>query len=116
ATNSALSLQETQKSIMGSLESPMAVHFKGITLTSGGFLAAETVWRSHALGSDINTPFNSIPYDGANASSLSEFFGSGRQSRLSLLAEGKLSSATLRGYAEADFLSAGITSNNNQSN
>ena len=33
-----------------------------------------------------------------------------------MLAEGKLASAKLSGYVEADFLSAGVTSNNNQSN
>lgn len=98
------------------LEHPFALHFKGITITPGGFMAGETVWRGHALGSDINTPFNSVPFNGANASHLSEFFGSGRQSRISTLAEGKLGSARLAGYIEADFLSSGITSNNNQSN
>jgi Skp family chaperone for outer membrane proteins len=116
ATNAALSLQETQKNIQTSLENPLALHYKGITITPGGFLAAETVWRSHALGSDINTPFNSIPFDGATASHMSEFFGSGRQSRVSMLAEGKLGSAKASGYVEADFLSAGVTSNNNESN
>jgi hypothetical protein len=114
-TNSALALQETQK-LIHDAESPLAIHYKGITITPGGFLAAESVWRSHALGSDINTPFNSIPMPGAEADKLSEFFGSGRQSRVAFLAEGKLSNATLRGYVEADFLSAGVTSNNNQSN
>ncbi len=97
-------------------EHPLAIHFKGITITPGGFMAGETVWRGHALGSDINTPFNSVPFNGADASHLSEFFGSGRQSRISSLAEGKLGSATVSGYYEADFLSAGITSNNNESN
>ncbi len=116
STSAALSLQETQKNLKDEIESPLAIHFKGITLTPGGFLAAESVYRSHALGADINTPFNSIPYDGASQTQLSEFFGSGRQSRISMLAEGKLSSATLRGYYEADFLSAAVTSNNNQSN
>jgi len=116
ATNAALSLQETQKNIKSSLESPMAIHYKGITITPGGFLAAETVWREHALGADINTPFNSIPFDGASAAHMSEFFGSGRQSRLSLLAEGKLSSAKVGGYVETDFLTTGVTSNSNQSN
>lgn len=114
-TNSALALQETQK-LIHDAESPLAIHYKGINITPGGFLAAESVWRAHALGSDINTPFNSIPMPGADADKLSEFFGSGRQSRVSMLAEGKLSSAKLTGYVEADFLSAGITSNNNQSN
>jgi hypothetical protein len=116
ASSAALSLQETQKNIMGSLESPLAIHYKGITITPGGFMAAETVWRERALGSDINTPFNSVPFPGATASHLSEFFGSGRQSRISTLAEGKLGRAKLSGYMEGDFLSAGITSNNNQSN
>ena len=116
ATNAALSLQETQKNIQSSLESPLAIRYKGITITPGGFLAAETVWRQHALGSDINTPFNSIPFPGAAQSNMSEFFGSGRQSRLSMLAEGKLGSAKLTGYVETDFLSAGVTSNNNESN
>ena len=115
ATNTALSLQETQKTI-GDLGSPLAIHYKGITITPGGFLAAEAVWRQHALGADINTPFNSIPFSGATAAHMAEFFGSGRQSRISLLAEGKLSSAKMTGYIEADFLSAGVTSNNNESN
>lgn len=114
-TNSALTLQETQK-LIHDAESPLALHYKGITITPGGFLAAESVWRSHAMGSDINTPFNAIPMPGADVEKLSEFFGSGRQSRVAFLAEGKLSNAKLSGYVEADFLSAGITSNNNQSN
>jgi archaellum component FlaC len=115
-TNAALSLQETQKNVKDALESPLAIHYKGITITPGGFLAGETVWRQHALGSDINTPFNSIPFPGAAQSNMSEFFGSGRQSRISALAEGKLNSAKLSGYFESDWLGAGITSNNNESN
>src|SRR5713226_2954319 len=115
-TNTALSLQETQKNVQSSLESPLALHYKGITITPGGFLAAETVWRQRALAADINTPFNSIPMPGASASNISEFYGSGRQSRFSMLAEGKVKSAKLSGYVEADFLSAGLTSNANQTN
>lgn len=116
ATSTALSLQETQKNITSSLESPTAIHYKGITITPIGFLAAETVWRQHATSSDINTPFNSIPFNGATQSHMSEFFASGRQSRVGFLAEGKLTNMTMKGYVEADFLSAGVTSNNNQSN
>jgi chemotaxis protein histidine kinase CheA len=115
STNVALSLQDTQKSIV-EMGSPLALHYKGITITPGGFLAAETVWRRSGLGADINTPFNSIPFAGSSATHLSEFYGSGRQSRVSMLAEGKLNDAKLTGYVEADFLSAGMTSNNNESN
>lgn len=99
-----------------SAESPLAIRFKGITLTPGGFMAAEAVWRQRALSADVNTPFNSIPFPGSSQSKITEFNASGRQSRISMLAEGKLSSAKVSGYYEADFLSAGTTSNNNQSN
>jgi hypothetical protein len=115
-TNTAVTVQETQKNVTSALESPMALHYKGITITPGGFVAAEFVRRSRALGSDVNTPFNSLTMPGASASNISEFFGSGRQSRLSMLAEGKLSNVKLGGYYEADFLSSGTTSNNNESN
>src|SRR5580693_7402 len=114
--NTALTLQETQKNVNTALESPLALHYKGITITPGGFAAAEFVRRSRALAADINTPFNSVTMPGASQNSLSEFFGSGRQSRISALAEGRLTNAKLTGYVEADFLSAGITSNNNESN
>lgn len=114
--NMALSLQDTQKSVKDEIESPLAVHFKGITLTPGGFLAAESVYRNRALGADINTPFNSVNMPGAGQNAVSEFFGSGRQSRFSLLAESKVDNFKMSGYYEADFLSAGITSNNNESN
>ncbi|PYX78692.1 MAG: hypothetical protein DMG70_30720 [Acidobacteria bacterium] len=116
AANVAVNLQETQKSFQGTPESPTALRYKGITITPGGFLAAETVWRKRALGADINTPLNSIPMSGASASNISEFYGSGRQSRVSMLAEGKVKNLKLTGYVEGDFLSAGVTSNNNQSN
>jgi len=111
--NTVVSIQETQKNLS---EPPTAIHVKGITITPGGFLAAEFVRRSRALAADINTPFNAITMPGASQSAISEFFGSGRQSRISMLAEGKLATAKLSGYYEADFLSAAVTSNNNQSN
>ena len=115
-TNTAVTVQETQKNVNAALESPSAIHFKGITITPGGFAAAEFVRRSRALASDINTPFNSLTMPGASQSSIPEFFGSGRQSRISMLAEGRLTNVKLSGYYEADFLSAGVTSNNNESN
>ena len=98
------------------LENPETVHFKGIDLTPGGFLAGETVDRQRAIGGDVNTQFTGIPFAGQTAGVLSEFNASGRQSRVSLLAEGKLPVGTARGYYEGDFLSAGTTSNDNQSN
>jgi hypothetical protein len=111
--STVVTVQEAQRSLS---EPPTAIHVKGITITPGGFLAAEFVRRSRALAADVNTPLNNVTMPGASQSNISEFFGSGRQSRISMLAEGRLASAKLSGYVEADFLSAGITSNNNQSN
>jgi hypothetical protein len=115
-TNTALSIQETQKNVSAAIENPLVIHYKGINITPGGFLAADFVRRNRALAADINTPFNSLTLPGASQSAISEFFGSGRASRISMLVEGKLKNATLSGYYEADFLSAGVTSNSNQSN
>jgi hypothetical protein len=113
--NTVNELQETQKQVNG-LESPLAIHYKGVTITPGGFLAAETVWRQRAEGADINTNLNGIPYSGASQAHMSEFYGSGRQSRISMLVQGKLDSMSMTGYVETDFLGAGATSNNNESN
>jgi hypothetical protein len=114
--NTTMTVQETQKNVTAAMESPTTLHYKGITITPGGFLAAEFVRRSRALAADVNTPFNSLTMPGASQSNISEFFGSGRQSRISMLAQGQTSIAKLGGYYEADFLSAGVTSNNNESN
>jgi hypothetical protein len=113
----ASTIQSNQAEVKKAIESPDTIHYKGITLSpAGSFIAAETVWRQGATGSDINTPFTSVPLQNSDNAQLSEFFGTGRQSRLALKATGKLSSATLSGYYEMDWLGTGITSNNNQSN
>jgi hypothetical protein len=97
-------------------DGPASIRYKGISFTPGGFLAAETVTRTKATGGDIATPFTGIPFEAANLAHTTENAFTGRQSRISLLAESKLGSATTSGYYEADFLGAGTTSNNRQTN
>src|SRR5271165_3357437 len=111
----AATLQENQAAVK-TLESPDGIHFKGIKITPGGFTAAETVWRQRGIGGDINTSFATIPFAGQTAAEFTEFNFTARQSRISMLAEGKLPKSSFRGYFETDFLSAGTTSNDNQSN
>ncbi len=115
-TSMASTIQDEQTKVQKQMANPDALHYKGITITPGGFLAAETVYRSAATGGGLNTPMTGIPLEHSAQGQYSEFYGSGRQSRVSMLAEGKLSSMTMRGYVEADFLSSGTTSNNNESN
>ncbi len=115
STSTVLTLQETQKSIQ-ELGSPAALHYKGITITPGGFVEAATVNRTRATSSDINTPFTGIPYTANALSKLGETNLTARQSRLSLLGESKVGNIKLTGYWEADWLGTGVTSNNRQSN
>jgi Skp family chaperone for outer membrane proteins len=116
AVSLATTVSDENAAIKKAIANPTTLHYKGITITPGGFAAGETVYRTKATGGDIPTPFNALPYESSDLYSLSEFFGSARQSRVTLMAEGKTNWGTLRGYYEADWLGTGITSNNNQSN
>ena len=112
----ATNISDETSAIKKSIGNPEALHYKGITISpAGSFLAAETVWRQGAIGGDINTQFTGVPLNYADAHNVSEFYGSGRQSRLAIKAVGKTEHATFTGYYELDWLSAGVTSNNNQS-
>lgn len=110
-------MSDENAAIKKAITSPEALNYKGITISpAGSFIEAATVWRSAATGGGINTPFTGVPLEHSDAAQLSEFFGSGRQSRLAIKAVGKLPWGTLTGYYEMDWLGTGITSNNNQSN
>jgi hypothetical protein len=97
-------------------DSPGSIRYKGVSLTPGGFIAAETIFRSRATSADINTPFSGIPFPGNSLSRVSEFNFTARQTRATLLAETSIGSAKVSGYFEGDFLGAGTASNNRQSN
>jgi hypothetical protein len=120
AQSSGLNLQDTQTepgAKPNPLESPVvSIHFKGITITPSGFVAAEFVRRSRALAADLPTPFNSLTMPGASQSSLSEFFGSGRQSRPTIYIDGRMKNVEFSSYVSGDFLSAGDTSTATQTN
>ena len=95
---------------------PTTIRFKGISITPGGFIEAATINRQRAESADINTQFSGIPFSGNSLSRVTEMNFTARQSRLSLLLESKVGSAKVTGYFESDFLGAGTTSNNRESN
>ena len=117
-TNAGLAqtVSTTKTELNDAINSPSAIHYKGVTITPVAFFAFENVWRQRAVNSDINTPFNSIPFPSANQGHVSELNFSGRQSRLGVLVQGDGGPFKLSGYFEGDFLSSGTTSNGNQSN
>src|SRR5579872_3520936 len=98
------------------MEGPLTIHFRGINITPGGYAAAEFVRRSRALSADLPTPFNSATMPGASQSKVPEFFGSGRQSKITTFVNGKLKNVDLSSYVSADFLSAGVTSTSTSTN
>ena len=93
-----------------------SIHYKGVTLTPVGFAAAEGVWRQKNEETDIGSSFNGIPFSGTSAAGTSELRLSGRQSRIGMLAQGSDGDMKFSGFWEADFLSAGVSSNSNESN
>lgn len=109
-------VEDTKKEVKAAVESPTVLHYRGVKITPVAFFAAESVWRQKSVNSDINTPFTSTPFANAGNAHVSEFNFTGRQSRVGGLFEGDTGSFKLSGYVEADFLSSGTTSNNNQSN
>ena len=96
--------------------SPLAMHYKNVRITPGGFMAFEGVYRTRSINSDIGTPFNLTPYPGSNQGHISELNLTGRQSRPQVFVEATAGKTKLSAFLETDFLSAGVTSNNNQTN
>jgi TolA-binding protein len=90
----------------------------GVRVTLGGFIEAAGIYRSRNETADIASSFNTgIPFPNSANYHQSEFRGSARQSRLSILAEGTPNDHTrLSAYYEMDFNSAGASSNSNESN
>lgn len=116
-TAAAAQTQEDQKRV-NDVEHPNALRFRGITITPGGFLEAAGIFRNRNENASVNSAagdFN-IPFSGSANGQLSEFRFDARQSRLTLLGEGKIGSNKVSGYYEVDFLGAAPTANENQSN
>jgi hypothetical protein len=98
------------------LEHPAQIHFRGVTITPGGFLAANTVFRLHNENADVLDTYGNVPFSGSANSRLSEFRFTARHSRLSLLFEGKIHDWKASGYYEMDFEGAAPTANEVQTN
>jgi hypothetical protein len=102
---------QAQNTRVKNLEAPTTIHYKGITLTPGGFLEATALIRTRNENADISNSYTGIPLNGTSNSKLSEFRGSARDSRLSLLVQANAGSTKLSGYYEMDFLGAAPTAN-----
>lgn len=89
------------------------MQFGALTITPGGFFAAESVFRSSAQNRELESVATSVPF--GPQSNTSEFRISGRGSRAALLLEAPITPSFLvSGYVETDFQQVGVGSNYNQ--
>lgn len=92
-------------------------HLDGITITPGGFIAMEGVYRTRDTGGIFSPSFGSLPGYWNPLAHNNEIRGSAQQSRFSLLVQGNYNPDTLiSGYGEFDFLGASTTANSTESN
>ncbi|MGZ4834787.1 MAG: hypothetical protein ACXVZZ_04070, partial [Terriglobales bacterium] len=115
ATATATSLQGAEKRVTA-LESPLAIKYKGITITPGGFISANINWRKNNQNLDNFAGFNALPFDGSSNAHLGELRFTGRYTRLSLLGQGKFGRSNVQAYYEMDFEGAAQTANETTTN
>jgi len=106
----------SQSDERNSPEEPTTFHFKGLSLTPGGFLEGTMLVRTRNENADIANNYSAIPLNGSSNAKLSEFRGTARNSEFSLLLQGTAGSTRLKGYVETDFLGAAPTANYVESN
>lgn len=129
SATAAVAAAKQAESTAKQAQSDDKLHYKGVTITLGGFTALESVYRTRDINSDMASNFNAITYPVGGAPSgtgtisstalygnTAEFKFSARQSRFSMLAEGQPNADTrISAYGEFDFLGAAQTANSNES-
>ena len=86
------------------LLNPMAIRYKGITITPVGFVDGGFAWRNHNTNSSLSTPAGNIPLDGTLNTHFSETRIDARNTRLGIRMEGNPNSnVKLTAYVLGDF-------------
>ena len=106
----ANALLENKKGVEA-LENPLAIHYKGVTITPGGWLESTFIVGGRNENADVTTNFGSVPFNGTANSNLSSFMATARGSRPILVATANAGSTKLTGYWEMDFLGQAPTAN-----
>jgi hypothetical protein len=108
---------EVKSAVAAATPKTDVLHYKGISITLGGFLAAESIYRSKNENADIASSFSAIPFANNPGGHTQELRGTARQSRLSFLAQGDINPNTHAAfYGEFDFQAAAQTANPRESN
>lgn len=107
------SMAATQKAVKD-LESPLAVHYKGVTFSPGGWtnLNAEFQWRN---GNNIEgMSYSQIPLLGSTNSKMHEFRIEDRSSRIAFRADTEVKGTKVLFYYDMDFQAQPETANETQ--
>jgi hypothetical protein len=95
-------LLATQQAVK-TLENPLAIKYRGLQLSPGGFVDMTFFSRSRNENTDGASIFSATPFGGLANSKLPDFRATARLSRLSAAAEGRMGDVRLSGYYELDF-------------
>jgi hypothetical protein len=89
----------------------------GVTITLGGFVELDGIYRSRNENADFISSWSGIPMKNTPQAHESEFGMTARQSRFSMLVQGNIDAASrLSAYGEFDFEGAAPTANSVESN
>ena len=109
--------EDEQTAAVAVFRTDWGIQLGPIKLTPGGFLEFTSLYRKRNETADIASSFNAIPFPNNNNYNIREFRETARDSRFSLLAQGPPGyNSKGEGYLETDFVSAGTSSNSNESN
>jgi len=101
--NTTAAQQQNEKRI-STLESPLALHYKGVDIVPIAFADLQFMYRSRNLNSESASNYANTPFNNSANAGLPEFKGSSRLSRLGMMASGQATpNLKLSGYWEGDF-------------
>ena len=97
------SMTVVQKDVKDLLN-PLAIRYKGVTITPGGFADVGAAWRSRNDNTSLSSAFGALPLNGTPNASFSEFRTDARNSRLQISVEGNPSdNVKLTAFFMGDF-------------
>jgi hypothetical protein len=110
ATAASTAVQGAEKRFKG-LEEPGAIHYKGVTIKPGGFLALYGIYRRSNTNSGAVSNLGTFPLQNSTDSRINEWRFDARHTNLNLLASGETHGLKTRAYFEIDFENVGFSSN-----
>ncbi len=96
------SLMSVQKDVKD-LQNPLALHYKGVTVTPNGRFDAAAFWRQRSEGTTSTSSYSGTPLYGTAAAGLSEFRMTAQNTQVGMTFQGDVGKVKLTGYWQIDF-------------